>query len=113
MESNFIKRHKNLSDLNKYLALNPNSKKFILLDSNTYTHCLPILVEEVEELYGAEILEVEEGEGNKTLSIVEILCQAMIESSADSDSILISLGGGVITDFGGFIASVFKRGIQH
>jgi len=113
MESNFIKRHKNLSDLNKYLALNPNSKKFILLDSNTYKHCLPILVEEVEELYGAEILEVEEGEGNKTLSIVENLCQAMIESSADRDSILISLGGGVITDLGGFIASVFKRGIQH
>ena len=37
----------------------------------------------------------------------------MIESSADRDSILISLGGGVITDLGGFLASVFKRGIQH
>ncbi|MFA7082471.1 MAG: 3-dehydroquinate synthase [Bacteroidales bacterium] len=113
MESNFYKTHNSLSDLDKYLALRPNSKKFILLDTNTYTHCLPVLIGEVEELYGAEILEVEEGEESKSLSIVENLCSSLIESSADRDSILISLGGGVITDLGGFLASVFKRGIQH
>lgn len=113
MESSFRETHKNLSDLNSFLALRPNSKKFILLDTNTYTHCLPVLIEEVEELYGAEILEVEEGEGSKSLSIIDNLSSAMIESSADRDSILISLGGGVITDLGGFLASVFKRGIQH
>ena len=83
------------------------------MDENTYNHCLPILIDNVEELYGAEILEIESGEKSKSLSIVENLCQAMIESSADRESILISLGGGVITDIGGFIASVFKRGIQH
>lgn len=99
--------------LQDFLSKKPNSKKFILLDENTYNHCLPILIDNVEELYGAEVLEIESGEKSKSLSIVENLCQAMIESSADRESILISLGGGVITDIGGFIASVFKRGIQH
>lgn len=105
--------HYNLSSLEKELSKEPNSKKFILLDENTYKNCLPILIEEVESLCGAEILEVESGEGSKSLAIVEQICSAMVESSADKDSILISLGGGVITDLGGFIATVFKRGIQH
>ncbi|MBP1644882.1 MAG: aroB [Bacteroidetes bacterium] len=106
-------KKQNLSFLQDFLSQKPDSKKFILLDENTYTHCLPILIENVEELYGAEVLEIESGERSKSLSIVENLCQAMIESSADKESILISLGGGVITDIGGFIASIFKRGIQH
>lgn len=104
---------KKLAFLQDFLSKKPNSKKFILVDENTYKYCLPILIDSVEELYGAEILEIESGEKSKSLSIVENLCQAMIESSADKESILISLGGGVITDIGGFIASVFKRGIQH
>lgn len=112
-KDSFFFSHYNLSLLDKELSKEPNSKKFILLDENTYTNCLPILVEEVESLYGAEILEVESGEGSKSLTIVDQLCSAMVESSADKDSISISLGGGVITDLGGFIASVFKRGIQH
>ena len=112
-KDSFFFSHYNLSLLEKELSKEPNTKKFILLDENTYTNCLPILVEEVESLYGAEILEVESGERSKSLTIVDQLCSAMVESSADKDSILISLGGGVITDLGGFIASVFKRGIQH
>lgn len=106
-------KRKDLSYLQKSLSKKPYSKKFILLDENTYKYCLPILIENVEQLYGAEILEIESGENSKSLSIVENLCQAMIESSADKESILISLGGGVITDIGGFVSSVFKRGIQH
>ncbi len=112
-KDSFFFSHYNLSFLEKELSKEPNSKKFILLDENTYANCLPILIEEVEELYGAEILEVESGERSKSLTIVDQLCSAMVESSADKDSILISLGGGVITDLGGFVASVFKRGIQH
>lgn len=112
-KDSFFFWHYNLSSLEKELAKEPNSKKFILLDENTYSNCLPLLIEEVESLCGAEILEIELGEGSKSLAIVEQICSAMIESSADKDSILISLGGGVITDLGGFIASVFKRGIKH
>ena len=113
MQYNISRAEKTLNELNNFLSLKPNSKIFILLDSNSYTHCLPILIGEVERLYGSEILEVEEGEETKSLKIVENLCQAMVESSADRDSILISLGGGIVTDVGGFVASIFKRGIQH
>lgn len=99
--------------LDNFLSTKPNSKRFILVDENTFEHCLPMFLENVPELFSAEILEIESGETNKSLVIVENLCGAMIESSADKDSILISLGGGVISDLGGFIASIFKRGICH
>lgn len=104
-----------LKDLQNFLSQSPyqSCKKFILIDENTFSHCLPELIEEVDALNGAEILEIESGEGSKSLAIVEQLCGALIESGADKSSILISLGGGVITDLGGFIASVFKRGIRH
>ncbi|MDR0971488.1 MAG: 3-dehydroquinate synthase [Bacteroidales bacterium] len=102
-----------LSELNKYLSQFPLSKKFILLDENTYSLCLPHLIENVEEVLGAEILEIEAGEKSKNLSIVEQLSEALLSSCADRDSILISLGGGVITDIGGFLASIYKRGIKH
>ena len=81
-------KKQDLAFLQDFLSKKPNSKKFILLDENTYTHCLPILINKVEELYGADILEIESGERSKSLSIVENLCQAMIESSVDKESIL-------------------------
>lgn len=90
-----------------------NSKKFILIDDNTYNYCLAELIEEVDALNGAEILEIESSEKTKSLEIVQELALSLIESQADRSSILICLGGGVICDIGGFLASVFKRGIPH
>lgn len=89
------------------------SRYFILTDENTSAHCLPLLITEVEVLQEAEFLEIESGEESKTLDIAKELWQTLIESEADRNSILINLGGGVITDLGGFIAAGLKRGIRY
>ncbi len=87
-------------------------KLFILVDENTLEHCLPILVSKVPPLRDAEVLEVAPGEESKSLEISEQLWAVLGEMNADRSSVLVNLGGGVVSDLGGFIAGTFKRGIR-
>ena len=48
----------------------------------------------------------------KNIKTCEYLWNQLSENSADRQSLLINLGGGVVTDIGGFVASTFMRGIQ-
>ena len=63
-------------------------------------------------LIGAELIEIESGELNKTILICNDVWKTMSESNADRNAIFINLGGGVVCDMGGFIASLYKRGIR-
>ena len=85
---------------------------FLVVDENTMEHCLPTLLEEVTALNGAEIIETESGEENKVIEVVIQVWSAMSEAHADRKALVINLGGGVITDMGGFIASTYKRGVD-
>ena len=85
---------------------------FILVDENTHQHCLPQLITNVEVLTTAEIIEIDSGEENKTLETCTQLWEVLTELGADRQSVLINLGGGVITDMGGFVAATYKRGIR-
>ena len=98
--------------LNAYLASNITSKIFILVDENTNQYCLPTLLETLETTSEIEIIEIESGEENKNLDTCTGVWHALTELGADRKSLLINLGGGVITDLGGFVASCFKRGIK-
>lgn len=89
-----------------------NSQVFLLVDSHTYQHCLPLLIEHVELLTEVQLIEVEPGEQSKDLNICAHIWQTLSEENADRKTLLINLGGGAITDLGGFIASVYKRGID-
>lgn len=89
-----------------------NSKIFILVDENTHQHCLPPLLINVEAIGRAEIIEIESGEENKNIHICSQVWEALTDLKADRKSLFINLGGGVIGDMGGFIASTFKRGID-
>lgn len=102
-----------LTDLGNLLATSryEGVLKFVLVDENSKELCLPKLLLAVPELNGAEILEIESGEEHKDLDTCQGLWRALIELNARRNSILINLGGGVITDLGGFVATVFKRGI--
>lgn len=51
------------------------------------------------------------GEPNKRLSQVEALADQMVEAGGDRSSIVISFGGGIVGDLGGFLAAIFMRGI--
>jgi 3-dehydroquinate synthase len=84
---------------------------FILTDKKTRSCCLKPLLSSVPFLERAEVLEIPEGEKFKSLKTSEHLWNMLAGKGASRRSLLINLGGGVITDLGGFVASTFKRGI--
>ena len=101
-----------ISDLGSIVQeLNP-SKVIILVDSNTHQHCLAELIVQQDILSGSEVLEVPAGEGTKSLEIAAELWGGLNEIGADRSSLLLNLGGGMVTDLGGFVASTFRRGID-
>ncbi len=98
--------------LNIYLIEYNPSTIFILVDENTNEHCLPILLQTLENRNRIEIIEIEAGEKFKNLDTCIGVWNALTELGGDRKSFMINLGGGVITDLGGFVASAFKRGIS-
>lgn len=102
----------NFSKLNDFLTENTFSKIFILVDENTHEYCLPTLLGNLETEISFEILEVEPGEEMKNIQTANHLWEILTEMQADRNALVINLGGGVITDLGGFVASTYKRGIR-
>ena len=87
-------------------------KLFILVDENTLKFCLSTLISRVSALSEAEVIEIGYGEESKSVEVSSQIWSVLSELNADRRSVLINLGGGVITDLGGFIAGTFKRGIR-
>jgi 3-dehydroquinate synthase len=100
------------TELNNFLKNNNYSTVFILVDENTMQHCYPKFIPQVEIDNKVEVIEIESGEINKNLETCIGVWNAITELGGDRKSLLITLGGGVITDLGGFVASCFKRGID-
>jgi len=98
--------------LNDFLSKKNYSRVFVLMDENTYSNCYPILSSDSQKLSEAELLVIEPGEENKSIEIASQLWGSLTKGKADRHSLLINLGGGLISDLGGFIASTFKRGMD-
>lgn len=101
-------------EINTFFQANKGiySKLFILVDENTFKNCYPPLVEKIPVFKDAELIEIESGEENKNIDVCVQIWGTLSELGADRKSLFINLGGGVIGDMGGFIASTFKRGID-
>ena len=99
-------------ELNTYLETSNFSKIFILVDSNTHLHCLPKFLANIHVEMALEIIEMEAGEINKTLDTCTQIWHSLSDLDGDRKSLIINLGGGVVTDLGGFVASTFKRGVS-
>jgi 3-dehydroquinate synthase len=95
-----------------YLKENNFSKIIILVDENTHEHCLPHFLSQIQFETSFEIIEIPQGEVHKTIATCIEVWRSLSDLSADRKSLLINLGGGVVTDLGGFVASTFKRGIK-
>ena len=98
--------------LNELLLEEKYSSIFVLVDSQSNEYCLsqflPCLATEIP----IEIIEFESGERSKNIETCVQIWEALTELGADRKSLIINVGGGVVTDLGGFVASTFKRGID-
>ena len=91
--------------------LSKASQVFILTDENVAPFWLP----ETEYWLGCENaveIVIKSGEKYKTLQTVQRIWKTLMRHHADRNALLVNLGGGVITDLGGFAASTYKRGIR-
>lgn len=86
------------------------SQVFVLTDHNTSIHCYPLFASHLEILH--KHIEIKAGEIHKTISATDGIWTSLTQHKADRNALLINLGGGMITDIGGFAASTYMRGID-
>ena len=97
--------------LNRFVAEQHPSKIFLLADKHTNECCTPIVLSLLATDIPLEIIEIEAGETHKHIDTCTQVWYALSELGADRKSLLINIGGGVVTDLGGFVASTYMRGI--
>jgi 3-dehydroquinate synthase len=86
---------------------------FILTDLNTKHYCLPLLLEHSVTLKKASVICTDGGEAAKSIENATKIWIDLLHAGAERSSLIINLGGGVVSDLGGFIAAGFKRGITY
>jgi 3-dehydroquinate synthase len=89
-----------------------NRKKIIMVDENTHDCCLEFLITTYDSLSEAEVILIPEGEENKVMEVCLQIWSALSEFNISRRDLVINLGGGIITDMGGVIASLYKRGVN-
>ena len=99
------------NDLAMALAECERDHIFVLTDDNTLEKCWP-LISNFYGLKNAQIITISAGDQNKTLDSLSHVWQELARGGATRHSCLINLGGGMVTDLGGFAASTFKRGLN-
>ncbi len=103
---------KNLDSLEPFITSRNYSQILVLVDRNTNDYCLPILQSALSKITDYDIIEVDPGEENKNIDFCIGVWKTMLDFGADRKALMINLGGGVVTDMGGFAASTYKRGID-
>lgn len=99
------------TDLAIAIAECEHDKTFILVDEHTKELCLP-LIKSFHGLKKADVITLKASDLHKDLNSLSYVWTALQAYGATRHSLLINLGGGMITDLGGFAASTFKRGIN-
>ncbi|MVZ65170.1 3-dehydroquinate synthase [Sphingobacterium sp. DK4209] len=102
----------NLNELQSFLIDHDYSQLLILVDRNTNDHCLPVLQASIPDIVDYDIIEVDPGEENKNIDFCIGVWKTMLDFGADRKALMLNLGGGVVTDMGGFAAATYKRGID-
>ena len=112
MDKGYIISTVSLDLFSQWLKSRNYSHIFILVDENTRTYCLPFLLKEMDFLGNSHVIQIASGENEKSLVTCELVWSELLRRNADRNSSIINLGGGALSDLGGFAASVFKRGIR-
>jgi len=99
------------ADLAEALSLCEPDKLFVLTDDNTLSACWSRL-KDLPILHNSQVITIPSGDQNKTLDTTMRVWTALQTAVATRHSCLINIGGGMVTDLGGFAAATFKRGIN-
>src|SRR5690606_32470299 len=91
--------------LQSFLTNYGYTQLLILVDRNTNDLCLPVLQAAIPEIIDYDIIEVDPGEENKNIDFCIGVWKTMLDFGADRKALMLNLGGGVVTDLGGFAAS--------
>lgn len=100
------------ASLSEAIAKCKHDRLFVLTDTQTRLHCLPI-IEKLEALKSAHHITIGNTDACKTLDTLAYVWTELGNGGATRHSLMINLGGGMVTDLGGFAASTFKRGINY
>ena len=98
-------------DLATAVVESEHDRVFVLTDDTTHECCLPKVAALLAQ-YDAVPITIAHGDQHKTLAALGDVWTALQQGGATRHSLLINLGGGMITDLGGFAAATFKRGIN-
>ncbi|MBS5795914.1 MAG: 3-dehydroquinate synthase [Dysgonomonas mossii] len=100
--------NRDLSDILSRLSFD---KLFLLTDENTEKLCYPLVKDNTQISKAGKII-IKAGDDNKNIETLSSIWKYLSENGATRHSLLINLGGGMLTDIGGFAAASFKRGIK-
>ena len=98
-------------DLQREIEACRPDRLFVLTDENTQAHCWP-MISRFPCMATATTVTIPSGDENKTLESLSQVWSALQKGGATRHSLLVNLGGGMLTDLGGFAASTFKRGMR-
>ncbi|MEE1089005.1 MAG: 3-dehydroquinate synthase family protein, partial [Bacteroidaceae bacterium] len=90
----------------------PHDRLFVLTDTETLRHCWP-LVAGIPCMRDAQMITIPATDEHKTLDTLSTVWTALQQGGASRHSLMVNLGGGMVTDLGGFAASTFKRGMAY
>ncbi len=96
--------------LREVTALYSSEQLFVLVDDNTRIHCFPEIAKTLH-ISPTHCLCIDSGETQKTLATVQQIWDFLFAQHANRHSLLLIVGGGVLTDIGGFAAATFMRGM--
>lgn len=101
-----------LKDVAEAIARCPHDRIFVLTDTTTVELCWPI-IKALPEFETAQMITIGATDEHKTLESLAFVWRSLQEGGASRHSLLINVGGGMVTDLGGFAASTFKRGLAY
>lgn len=101
-----------ISDLNEAIGNQTPETIYVLTDENTQKLCLPLVLQS-DTLKACHTICIPSGDENKNIESATKIWKYLCEKGATRKALMINVGGGMITDIGGFTASTFKRGIPY
>jgi len=106
-ESELLFTNSVATEVQRIVAAHSPAASLIICDSNTVLHCLPVL-----KLHNIPVIVFQAGEENKNERVLFEVLDQFKSNKAQRSTLILNLGGGVVSDLGGFAASIYLRGLQ-